>query len=126
MNALWLFLATFVVVFLLGLQQLHVEGRHAAAAFVTSIGITGANLVLFKLLPGPTDWVQIAAHMLGGAFGIVTSMWAHPFIGRLMPRPKRHRQAFKMIRVDGRTVRVPLQPQRAPAPETDSIGRAPL
>lgn len=85
-NALLLFAATFVVVFTLGLQQMNVEGGHRVLAFVTSLFVGTSNLVLFKLLPGPTDWVQITAYLLGGAFGIVTSMWAHPRLLRLLAR----------------------------------------
>lgn len=85
-SALLIFAATFGVVFLLGLQQLNVEGRHMLAAFITSFGITATHLVLFKLLPGPTDWVLLTGHFLGGAFGIVASMKAHPVLVGLLRR----------------------------------------
>jgi hypothetical protein len=82
--ALLLFASTFAVVFTLGLQQLNVSGGHTALAFITSIAIGVANLALFKLLPGPTSWTEITAYLLGGPFGIVTSMWAHPHLVRLI------------------------------------------
>lgn len=80
MNALALFVASFAVVFGLGVQQLHVTADRRRLAFVTSLFIGGATLVQFKVLPGPTTWVEIAAYLLGSACGIVTSMWAYPLL----------------------------------------------
>lgn len=84
LTAAALFGATFAVVFSLGLQSLNVNGGHRLLAFVTSFGIGAANLVLFKVMPGPTDALQVAAYLLGGPFGIVASMWAHPRLVRLL------------------------------------------
>lgn len=86
MTALLLFASTFAVVFALGLQSLNVNGGHRLMAFVTSFAIGASNLVLFKVLPGPTAWMEIAAYLLGGPFGIVASMLAHPHLVRLMRR----------------------------------------
>ena len=72
-----LFISTFAVVFALGLQSLNVNGGHQRAAFVTSFLIGASNLVLFKVMPGPTEPLLIAAYLLGGPFGIVASMRAH-------------------------------------------------
>ena len=79
-NAFLLLFATFAVVFTLGIQQMNVERRHYLAAFITSPFIAGSNLVLFKLLPGPTGPAEIACYLIGGAVGIVTSMWMHPHL----------------------------------------------
>jgi hypothetical protein len=87
-TAALLFAATFGVVFALGLQSLNVNGGHKVLAFVTSFAIGISNLVLFKVLPGPTDAWQIAAYLLGGPFGIVASMLAHPWLVRLLRRLK--------------------------------------
>jgi hypothetical protein len=84
--ALLLFASTFVVVFALGVQSLNTNGGHRLLAFITSFFIGGSNLVLFKLLPGPTDWTQIAAYLLGGPFGIVAAMAAHPLLVRALMR----------------------------------------
>lgn len=86
MTALLLFAATFAAVFTLGIQQLNVMAGHKLLAFITSVFITASHLVLFKMLPGPTDAMQIAAHFLGGGCGIVCSMWAHPHLVRLFAR----------------------------------------
>lgn len=86
MTALMLFASTFAVVFTLGLQQLNVSGDHKVLAFFTSLAIGASNLVLFKLLPGPTSGLELAAYLLGGPFGIVTSMWAHPHVVRVLTR----------------------------------------
>jgi hypothetical protein len=77
-TAALLFAATFSVVFALGLQSLNVNGGHRAMAFVTSFAIGASNLVLFKVLPGPTDALEIAAYLVGGPIGIVASMAVHP------------------------------------------------
>jgi hypothetical protein len=82
MNTLLLFAATFVLVFGLGIQQLNVTADMAAAAFFTSIVISSANLVLFKVLPGPITWPEIVGYTLGGSCGIVASMRAHPWLVR--------------------------------------------
>lgn len=84
MSELTLFVSTFLLVFFLGLQSLNVNGGHYAAAFFTSFGIGIANMVLFKLAPDASG-AEIAAFLMGGPFGIVTSMWTHQ---RLM-RPRK-------------------------------------
>lgn len=80
MNALVLFVATFVAVFALGLQSLNVNGRHFVAAGLTSLLIGGANLVLFKSLPGPTGPAELVGYLLGGPAGIICAMVAHPLL----------------------------------------------
>ena len=76
MTELALFVSTYVLVFFLGLQSLHVNGGHYKAAFFTSFGISGCQMILFKLAPD-ASWSEVAAFMAGGPFGIVTSMWAY-------------------------------------------------
>lgn len=82
MTALYLFAATFVLVFMLGVQQLNVTADQYAAAFISSAIISSANLVLFKLLPGPTSAADFAGYTLGGCFGIVASMRSHAWAMR--------------------------------------------
>ena len=60
MTAALLFSATFALVFALGLQQANVERGHKLAACLTSPLIGLANLALFKVLPGPTDAVEMS------------------------------------------------------------------
>lgn len=86
MTAALLFAATFAVVFTLGLQQINLERRDMLAAFATSPLIGISNLVLFKVLPGPTDWLDHAGYLAGGAIGIVASMWMHPVLVRMFER----------------------------------------
>lgn len=81
---LTLFLATFAVVFLLGLQQLNVQHGHRLAAAITSVLISAATLVQFKLLPGPTTALDIAGYMAGGVLGIVASMTVYPRLQRVV------------------------------------------
>lgn len=87
MTALSLFASTFALVFALGLQSLNVNGGHAIAAFITSLMIGIANLVLFKLAPEASG-VEIAAYLAGGPLGIVCSMKTHRHLVRLF-NPKK-------------------------------------
>ncbi|MEO8806403.1 MAG: hypothetical protein ABI433_09985 [Burkholderiaceae bacterium] len=93
MTAIALLLASFVVVFALGFQQMNVAGRHYVLAVITSFAIGSATLVQFKYLPGPTSPVELAAYFTGSALGIVTSMWAHPALLRFIER-RRTRRPF--------------------------------
>lgn len=86
MTALTLFISTFALVFLLGLQSLNVNGAHYRAAFLTSFGIGAANLVLFKLAPD-AGGIEIAGYLAGGPIGIVCAMRAHPWMRRRWGQP---------------------------------------
>jgi hypothetical protein len=86
MTAALLFAATFAAVFTLGIQQINVERRWMLAAAATSPLIGLAHLALFKVLPGPTHWLEIAAYLAGGSAGIVASIWAHPRLVALLRR----------------------------------------
>jgi len=90
-TAALLFLASFAVVFGLGVQQHNVHRGHRGLAFTTSLLIGAATLVQLKVLPGPTTWLDIAGYLLGSACGIVASMWAHPRLVALLRRPRRTR-----------------------------------
>lgn len=81
MTALTLFLSTFAVVFLLGVQQLNVQHGQQLAAFFTSIGIGLSQLALFKLAPD-AGGVEIAAYLSGGPLAIICAMRAHPWLRR--------------------------------------------
>jgi Na+/melibiose symporter-like transporter len=80
-----LFLSAFATVFLLGIQQQNVQGRHYLAACVTSVGIGIAQIFLWRLVPD-ADAGQIIATLAGGPVGIVVAMWAHPRIAKQWSR----------------------------------------
>ena len=80
-----LFLSAFFTVFLLGVQQQNVHGRHYLAAVVTSLGIGAAQIFLWRLVP-EANAGEIAATLAGGPVGIVAAMWAHPRIARFWKR----------------------------------------
>lgn len=86
MSELALFVSTFATVFALGFQSLNVNQGRYLAAFLTSFVIGGSSLVLYKYLPQPTA-TQVLAYLLGGATGIVASMWAHRRWFAARPRP---------------------------------------
>ena len=81
MTYLALFASAFVTVFLLGIQQLNVAGRHYLPAIVTSFGIGAAQIFLWRLIPTASP-MEIAATLAGGPFGIVCAMVFHPHIIR--------------------------------------------
>lgn len=82
MNALFLFAATYALVLFLGLQSLNVNGGHKLLSALTSFGIGTANITILKIMPGPTNGFEVAAYLLGGPLGILTSMAIHPWMVR--------------------------------------------
>jgi hypothetical protein len=68
-------------VFALGLQSQLVNNGHFAGAFINSLAIGTANLVLFKLAPTASG-IEIAGYLIGGPFGIVCSMFAYRWMQR--------------------------------------------
>jgi len=86
MNALFLFSSTFTLVLFLGLQSLNVNGGHKFLAAITSFGIGTANIAILKIMPGPTDGLEVAAYLLGGPLGILASMAIHPWMARKFGR----------------------------------------
>jgi hypothetical protein len=81
MNEISLFLAAFVTVFALGIQQQNVSGRHYLAAVATSMAIGASQIFLWRLAPMEA-WTEIAATLAGGPVGIACAMFAHPRIAR--------------------------------------------
>ena len=72
-----LFASAFVTVFLLGIQQQNVHGRHYLPAVITSLGIGAAQIYLWRSMPG-ASLAEIAATLAGGPIGIVAAMYTHP------------------------------------------------
>lgn len=90
MMALALFASSFALVFALGLQSLNVNRGHFVAAFVTSFAIGASQLFALRVIPSPdTGALEMTCYLLGGPFGIVASMVAHPY---LVGRRRRGRQ----------------------------------
>lgn len=85
MEALSLFVSTFVLVFALGLQSLNVNAGFYRLAFINSFLIGATQMVLLKLGPNAGN-VEIFAYLCGGPFGIITSMYVHR---RWLAREKR-------------------------------------
>jgi hypothetical protein len=80
-----LFASAFATVFLLGIQQQNVLGRHYTAAVLTSIGIGAAQIFLWRLVPQASP-TEIIATLAGGPVGIVFAMYLHPRIAAFLPR----------------------------------------
>lgn len=85
MTELTLFASSFLVVLLLGLQSLNVNNGHFILAALTSFGIGSMQMVMFKLAPHAT-LTEIAAFIGGGPLGIMSSMWLHPRMVRILKR----------------------------------------
>ncbi len=73
-----LFGSSFAVVCLLGFQSQLVKDKHVLESFVTSLLIGTVQMVLYKMAPNSSTNESIA-YILGGAFGIVSSIYAHNF-----------------------------------------------
>lgn len=86
MIALLLFAITFVLVFLLGIQQLNVQFGQRAQAFMTSLAIAGLQLWLLKLMPQPTSWLENLGYLAGGPFGILAAMSSHGWLSAVFAR----------------------------------------
>lgn len=86
MSELVLFAASFLHVFGLGLQNLNVVRGHYLAAFLTSF-LIGIPFVLGVTMLPTAVWSERIAFLCGGSFGIVTAMWAHPWLVRWLARP---------------------------------------
>jgi hypothetical protein len=76
MTEVALFAAAFSTVFSLGFQQQNVVGGHYFAAFLTSFVIGASQIVLWRFVPDASAQ-QIAATLMGGPLGIVSSMVVH-------------------------------------------------
>lgn len=85
-EALFVFAAQFLYVFLLGLQQLNVVGRHYAAAAATSwcLGVFGYYLTATIAVHSSPDSGSLVwwAFTTAGVAGICFAMWVHPRIER--------------------------------------------
>lgn len=82
MSAVFIFVANFVLVMTLGLQNINVVGGHRLLAVLTSFAISGANLVILKMMLRPTGAWEVVAYLLSGALGILASMVCHPWMAK--------------------------------------------
>ena len=80
MTALVIFVANFVLVMTLGLQNINVVGGHRLLAVLTSFAISAANLAILKMMIQPTGMVEVLAYLASGALGILASMVCHPWM----------------------------------------------
>lgn len=87
MTELTLFASTYILVFALGLQSINVNNGHFILAAITSYIIGAGQMVLYKIAPDAT-WLQIFCYLNGGPLGIVTAMWAHPRLAKILKRRK--------------------------------------
>ena len=73
-----LFLSSFLIVFLLGLQSKNVNGNHYLLAALTSAGIGICNFYVIRSVPAQQlTWQAFLGYVSGGPVGIVLSMWIH-------------------------------------------------
>jgi len=73
MLSFYLFLSTYLMVFLLVAQSLIVNNGLYLPAFFNSILIGAANIMLYKLAPSANGF-EIVAFILGGPLGNLTAM----------------------------------------------------
>jgi hypothetical protein len=80
-NVFVLFVSTFALCVLFGMQSQIVRLGHKSHAFLSSIGIGTLQLFSYKLLPSGGVYEMIA-FVLGGACGIVASIEIHSYYVR--------------------------------------------
>lgn len=80
-SSLTLFISAFVAVFLLGLQSQFVRDKQVIQSFVTSLGIGTCQVLALKLTPN-ADLTGTLLFILGGALGIVVSIYVHTYISK--------------------------------------------
>lgn len=85
MNALLLFLGSFLIVFALGFQQHNVHYRRYQAAFLNSIFIGAMNLLVMSLGPSASQ-AEMVTFLIGGALGSVAAIWLN---GKVCSRASR-------------------------------------
>ena len=71
-----MFISSFVLVTLFGLQSKNVQHSRYLAAFFVSIGISASNFIFVKYAASGSYDVMVATAS-GGAFGIVTAIYIH-------------------------------------------------
>ena len=71
-----MFVSSFVVVFLLGLQSKNVNKSRYVAAAITSVGISIAQFAFVKYAANG-NWLVLIISALGGAMGIAFSIYVH-------------------------------------------------
>jgi FtsH-binding integral membrane protein len=76
MNSVILFLSSFIIVFLLGFQSQVSRDKHWLFAFFISIGIGICQVFAMKVVPGASI-AESFFFIIGGAFGISSSIIAH-------------------------------------------------
>ena len=74
MNALLLFVSTFILVFALGLQSLLANNKHYVGAFLNSFVIGIAQIGALQVIKAQT-MTDYAAYVVGGPIAIVCSMF---------------------------------------------------
>ena len=81
MSLVWLFLASFFQVFLLGLNSQFVRDQRVAAVFMVSWCISVAQFTYTKIVAN-TDNIEIAfiASAMGGSLGIVSSIYFYRWL----------------------------------------------
>jgi len=74
-----MYVASFAMVFLLGLQSKNVIAGRYIAAIITSIGISTANFTFVKYAAAGT-WQAFVVCAAGGAAGIAGSIWFYEHV----------------------------------------------
>lgn len=76
MNAIFVFIATFINTFALGFQSRNVNQGHYKAAIFTSVAIGAGNLFVLRMVPNG-DTLASFAYIIASPLAIVSSMYIH-------------------------------------------------
>ena len=86
LDNLILFVAQFVFIFLLGIQQLNIVRGYYVAAAVTSLLLGVCGWFTIGIIAEATTYdltsVTFLTYIVAGPMGIVTAMWVHKLLRR--------------------------------------------
>ena len=86
LDVIMIFLGQFILVGLLGIQQMNVQGRHYIAAAITSLilGISAFHVTAIIAEAGKAGVfsAEYFAYLLAGPLAICTAIWSFPKIKR--------------------------------------------
>lgn len=83
-EALIIFGASFLIVFLLAIQSKNTNASRYLAAAITAVGIAACNYALIKLI-SVTDWRLFGYYASGSALGVMSGIFAYD---KLMTKKK--------------------------------------
>lgn len=78
MTSLIILFSSILLVTMLGIQSLSINNNLRWAASINSFMISLAQLVMLKVMPGPTSHLDVFCYLIGGPIGVQITLWIFP------------------------------------------------